>query len=271
MRVPELQPLAAGAAAILLIASVVWWGVSAPELIDPGQPTWKGADIVRLQAAVPEIADFGEFYTNNYNPFVPLPARRDEDERFKPTRRVDPTPPRPEKTMLPLKPPVEIVDRPRPELVFPKLTPAPSNAPVAYGLVMVDGEETVIVRMPDAAQSITMKAGTKVGGWTLVSIDNGNLATFLDPQGVEQRFAIGLGDLASAPGAPEAVAPEKGPGKKGAPGGGPIPKPPGASGPNGRPGSAGGMDGPIPKPPSREERRRKEPPTDGAKPPPPQK
>ncbi len=257
MRVPEFQPLAAGTAAALLVASMAWWALSSPELVDPGQPTWKGADIVRLKATVPEIADFREFYVNDDNPFVPFSARGPEKERLNPNRRNDPTPPRPDKKMTPLKPPVEVVEREKPVLVLPKLTATPITSPQTYGLVVVDGQEAVIVRMPGAAQSVTMKTGEKVGGWTLVSVDNGNLATFLDPLGVEQRFAIGLGDLASALGVPEGAAPGKdagGAAGKGVPGHGMIPKPPvpGA----GRPGSKGAVDGPVPKPPTREERRK---------------
>ena len=36
MRVPELQPFAAGTAAALLVASMAWWALSAPVLVDPG-------------------------------------------------------------------------------------------------------------------------------------------------------------------------------------------------------------------------------------------
>lgn len=258
MRAPDLQPLAAGVCALLLVASLAWWALSAPELIDPGQPTWKGADIVRLKASVPEIPDFREFYVNDDNPFVPLQARLSERERRNPTRRVDPTPPRPDKKMPPPKPPVEVVEKERPVLVLPKLSPVPNNAPLTYGLVVVDNQEAVIVRMPGATQSITMKPGTKEGGWTLVSIDNGNLATFLDPQGVEQRFAIGLGDLASALGPAEAVPGGKDAAGKGVPGRGMGPKLPGAGGQGARPGTNGGAEGPIPRPPSREERHRKD-------------
>ena len=248
MRIPDVQPLAAGVAAILLIASIVWWLASAPQPIDPGQPTWKGADIVRLNAAVPQIADFIEFYTNDENPFVPLNYRIAEREWTNPDRR----PGRALPSSNPIPPPKDsvtvIVPNP-PVLIFPHLVPAPSNAPLTYGLVSVDGHEAVIVRMPGASDPITLKPGEKVSGWTLVSIDEVNFATFVDPDGMEQRFVIGEGDLAvtnsnPSPAGAIKVAPSSASGNHG------VPKPPKPSG------SKPGMNnGPVPKPPMGAERR----------------
>ena len=256
MRAPEFQPLAAGVAAMLLIASIVWWLASAPQPIDPGQPTWKGADIVRLNAAVPKIADFTEFYQNDENPFVPSDARKIEGDRIRESRF-----PRPPPTPMPIPPPqppviVRVpVQPPPPVLVLPTLVPAPSNAPLTYGLVSVDGHEAVIVRMPGATEPTTLKPGDKTGGWTLVSIDEGNFATFIDPDGIEQRFVIGEGDLAVITNNASTSGATKDP-MGSAPGAHGVPKPlkPGGSIP--RPGSKPGtIDGPIPKPPMREERR----------------
>jgi hypothetical protein len=243
MRAPDVQPLAAGVAAILLIASIVWWLASVPQSIDPGQPTWEGADIVRLNAAVPQIADFTEFYTNNENPFVPLNDRIAERE----------WPNRDQRTKLPtsifIPPPSEavivIVPNP-PVLIFPQLVPAPSNAPLTYGLVSVDGHEAVIVRMPGATDPITLKPGEKVSGWTLVSIDEVNFATFLDPDGMEQRFVIGEGDLAVTNSNASAAGAIKAPPAAGQ--GGPKPPRQGGSKP-------GMNNGPVPKPPMGAERR----------------
>lgn len=270
MRGHNLQPLAAGIAALLLIASMGWWLFSAPELVDPGQPTWKGSDIVRMKAVVPEISPFEQFYVNHDNPFVPHNLRVAERGTYDPrTRPVAQTPPRPVQ-IPPPKPPVVVVEQEKPKLVLPKLTRAPTNAPIAYGLLVSDGEEVVIVRMPDAKEPQNLKPGDKIAGWTLVSIDSGNLATFLDPQGIEHRFAIGQGDLAVAQSGSDAVAPGKdaaGADKTNG-GRGMVPKVPGTGGPSTRP---PGVDGPIPRPPPREERRRREPQPDGqAKPVPPQ-
>jgi len=260
MRAPNLQPLAAGVAALLLIASMGWWLLSTPELIDPGQPTWKGADIVRMKAAMPEIARFDHFYVNHDNPFVPHNLRGPEGISLDPNkpRRSQTPPPPPLVKVQPPRAPVVVVEQEKPKLVLPKLIRPPANAPIVYGLLVSDGDEVVIVRMPDAKEAVNLKPGDKIVGWTLVSIDNGNLATFLDPQGVEQRFSIGQGDLAVAQSGSEAVAPGKdaAAGDKTNGGRGMVPKVPGPGGPTTRP---PGVDGPIPRPPPREERKRREP------------
>lgn len=256
VRAPEFQPLAAGVAAILLIASIVWWVASTPQPIDPGQPTWNGTNIVQLNAAVPKIADFAEFYKNDENPFVPLNERIVERDWTNPDRR------RPDRQLpppVPIPPPrdpvIVKVPLPPPVLVLPTLVPAPSNAPLTYGLVSVDGHDAVIVRMPGATEPTTLKPDDKAAGWTLVSIDEGNFATFIDPDGVEQRFVIGEGDLAVI----NSNAPVSGATKEpvgSAPGGRGVPKPPKPAGTSPRPASKPGtIDGPIPKPPMREERR----------------
>jgi hypothetical protein len=245
MRAPDVQPLAAGVAAILLIASIVWWLASVPQSIDPGQPTWEGADIVRLNAAVPQIADFTEFYTNNENPFVPLNDRIAEREWTNPDRRPGRSLPSPNPIPPPKDSVIVIVPNP-PVLIFPQLVPAPSNAPLTYGLVSVDGHEAVIVRMPGATEPVTLKPGDKVVGWTLVSIDEVNFATFLDPDGMEQRFVIGEGDLAVTNSNASAVGAIKAPPAAGQ--GGPKPPRQGGSKP-------GMNNGPVPKPPMGAERR----------------
>jgi hypothetical protein len=71
MPVPNLQPISALVAGSLLLGAVGWWAFSAPEYIDPGRPSWKGADIDNLVASVPEIDNFLAFYVNEDNPFVP--------------------------------------------------------------------------------------------------------------------------------------------------------------------------------------------------------
>lgn len=251
VRGPDFQPWAAGTAAILLIASIVWWLTSAPQSIDPGQPTWNGANVVRLNAAVPQIADFVDFYTNNENPFVPLNDRIAEREWNSDGRSGRPgrLPPSPN-SIPPPKDPVTVIVPNTPVLVLPQLVPAPSNAPLTYGLISVDGQEAVIVRMPGAAEPITLKPSEKVSGWTLVSIDEGNFATFINPEGIEQRFVIGEGDLAVINSNASAAGAIKAP-----PAGQGVPKPPkpGAS----KPGASkpGINNGPIPKPPMRDERR----------------
>ena len=254
MPAPDVQPLAAGISALLLVASTGWWLLSTPELIDPGQPTWKGADIVRMQAAVPEISPFEHFYVNHDNPFVPYNLRVAEARTYNPKTRVPQVPPRP----VPIPPPrapVVVVEQEKPKLVLPRLTREPINAPIAYGLLASDGEQVLIARMSGDQKPVNLKPGDQLSGWTLISIDSGNLATFLDPQGIEHRFAIGQGDLAVAQDTGDAAKP-RAPATNQPGGPGKAPTAPGKTGP---PKDPLGVDGPIPRPPPREERRRREP------------
>ncbi len=219
MPVPNAQPMVALAAGGVLLASVVWWAFSAPEIVDPGRPAWQGADISNLVASVPKVDVFSSFYINDDNPFVPYNLRLAERGVLNPSRK----PVKPETTIpvtiannKPPRPPVDVVEQPRAKLVLPKLSPAPADAPVVFGLVGGGDNHTLLVRMPDAEVSIRMAPGEKVAEWTLIAIHNNNLATFLDPRGVEHRYTIGEGDLAVMPtekSAEGAVAPGKKPAK----------------------------------------------------------
>jgi hypothetical protein len=134
----------------------------------------------------------------------------------------------------------------KPELVLPKLSPSPANAPIAYGLLVSDGAQVLIVRMPDATEPTQLKPGGKISGWTLISIDSGNLATFIDPNGVEHRFAIGKGDLVVAQNENSPGDSEKGTGDKPK---GPLQKPSQPSGKNPIIRPPPGVSPPVPRPP----------------------
>jgi hypothetical protein len=199
MPVLNVQSMVALASGSVLLASVAWWAFSEPEIIDPGRPKWKGEAINNLVASVPNIDEFKAFYVNDDNPFVPYQLRVVERDRYKPSRpQVLPKPPTVPKTKPP-RPPVDIVEQPRRPLVLPKLSPAPADAPVVFGFVGIGDQQALLVRMPGSDTSIRLVPGEKVQEWTLVAVDNNNLARFLDPRGVEQCYAIGEGDLAQLP------------------------------------------------------------------------
>ena len=202
MPVLNAQPMVALAAGGVLLASVAWWAFSSPEIVDPGRPSWKGADISNLVASVPKIDVFTSFYVNDDNPFVPYNLRLAERGMLNPSRKPvkpEPTIPVTIAKIKPPRPPVDVVEQPRAKLVLPKLSPAPADAPVVFGFVGAGNDQALLVRMPDAEVSIRMAPGEKAAEWTLVAIDNNNLATFLDPRGVEHRYTIGEGDLAVMP------------------------------------------------------------------------
>ncbi len=205
MPVHNLQPVSALVAGSILLGAVAWWAFSSPALIDPGRPKWKGAEIDKLVASVPEIDKFGKFYVNDDNPFVPYNLRLVERGVYD-ARSRGPRGPRPPITTPPVvarvkppRPPVDVVEQPRPKLVLPKLSPAPADAPIVFGFVGSGSDQALLVRMPKGDNSIRMVPGDKAQDWTLVAVDNGNIATFLDPRGLEHRFSIGEGDLAAVP------------------------------------------------------------------------
>jgi hypothetical protein len=195
MRAPELQPIAALIAGLLMVGAVGWWAFSQAELIDPGQPKWPGAKIDDLVAAVPTIDPFSAFYINDENPFVPYQQRLAESQR---TRNVNPRPEPVVIKMKPLRPAVEVVEYTKPTLVLPKVAQAGPDAPIVYGFVGNTEEQTLLVRMPADENTRNMQVGEKARDWTLIAIRDNNVAHFTDPAGTERRFMIGVGDLASA-------------------------------------------------------------------------
>jgi hypothetical protein len=242
--VPNLQPISAAGAILLLLVSMAWWLLSAPEVIDPGRPKWQGEDIVQLRADVPETPDFLTFYVNDDNPFVPVKDRRKEVDQRSHLKRppIVPQPPPPH------SPPGVIVKPNIPPLKLPKISAPSANAPIVYGMLAVNGAQVVFVRMPGAETSLKMSPGDKAGGWTLIAIDHGNIAIFTDPQGVEQRFAIGDGDFAIVQdlGSGDTTPEKSGTGKPG------VPKPPSSRLGNKPPGTPGSKTGDVltrPRPP----------------------
>ncbi len=250
LRIAPERPVAFAALALLGLAAG-YWLLSGVAAIDPGLPSYKAGAVVRLEAAVPEIAAFDKFHVNELNPFVPLQERMDEEgaspHGHRTPRGIAVTPQPPPVTRIPVKDPVKVSEPPRPAWAPPRVTAAPANAPECVGLLAPDGKEVLMVRGAGDTAVSTISVGESVGGWKLVAIENGNQARFADPAGVEQVFPIGTGDLSSgglavntpppitsnvpkaapAPKAPTAPQQGKPPGPPGIPPGGPQHKRPG--------------------------------------------
>jgi hypothetical protein len=198
MPVPNAQPIAALVAGSLLLASVAWWAFSAPQIDDPGRPTWDGANINSLVASVPKIDHFKHFYTNDDNPFVPFNLRGPERAARDPKPQKLSKPP-PVITINKPRPPVTVVEQPREPLVLPKVSPMTAEAPIVFGFVASSNDQTLLVRMPGSEESIRLAPGNQINQWTLVAIESSSIAIFLDPRGVEHRCTIAEGVLAVTP------------------------------------------------------------------------
>lgn len=198
-----MSRIAAALAVILLVASAVWLLLSNPQVADPGVPRFSGGPLRRLEAAAPHVGNFELFYVNHENPFIPFNLRALEKIVYepRPMRPVRPVPsvvssnPNP---IPPTRPPAVVMEPVRKPLALPKLGQTGPNAPVCIGLVAVNGRESLTVRMPGDSVGQTIDVGAKLGGWTLLGIEGGNLARFRDPEGAVQVYPIGEGDLAVA-------------------------------------------------------------------------
>ncbi len=197
-----MSRIAAVLALLLLLASAAWLLLSNPPVADPGVPTYSGGPLRRLEASAPRVGNFDVFYVNHENPFIPYNLRVAERGTFtpRPVRPVQPPTPSVTKpnSIQPTRPPVVVLEPVRKPLALPKLGQTGPNAPVCIGLVAVNGHECLTVRMPGDSAGQTIDVGTKVGGWTLLGIEGGNLARFRDPEGADQVYPIGDGDLALA-------------------------------------------------------------------------
>jgi hypothetical protein len=151
-------------------------------------------------ASVPDIGPFDRFHTIIDNPFIPWRER--EIERNQITKPKNPTP----QVFTPPTPPVIVNVPEKPKLVLPRLAPAKANAPVCVGMVGQGDQRLLMVRLPDDAAAAPLAIGQCAGGWTLLAIENDNQARFRDPDGMEQVFPIGSGDLAVVPSAPTTAA-----------------------------------------------------------------
>jgi hypothetical protein len=193
------ERLIAASAALLLIVAFAWFLTSDPQIANPGVPTFNGPVLRGLYAEVPVVGPFKTFNVNDMNPFVPWAQSVAEANTYKPkpTRTITEDQPKPPR-MRPPRPPAVPVEPPPVVVTLPKLTPAAATAPQCVGLVGAEGEQMVVVRMPGADGTVSWAPGTTVLGWTLISIDNSNQATFTDPTGAIMVFPIGDGDLALA-------------------------------------------------------------------------
>jgi hypothetical protein len=191
------ERLIAGVSALLMLLAFVWFLTSDPQVANPGVPTYNGKVLVGLQAEVPVVGSFAIFNVNDENPFVPDHLRIRERQAREP-RPPTPTPPPSVAHMHPVRPPAVPVEPPAQVITLPRLAPTAASAPQCVGLIYSEGEQMVVVRMPGVEGTVTWAPGVTVLGWTLVSIDNGNQATFTDPDGKVMVFPIGDGDLALA-------------------------------------------------------------------------
>jgi hypothetical protein len=202
----------AALAMLLLLASAAWLLLSDPQIADPGVPKFTGPPLQRLEASAPVVGNFELFYVNHENPFIPYDQRVRERVVYDPRPRTPrPIQPVARNPIPPVHQPAIVHEPVRKPLALPRLGQTGPNAPVCIGLVAVNGHESLTVRMPGDAVAQTIDVGAQFGGWTLLGIEGGNLARFRDPQGAEQVYPIGDGDLAvaqqGASAAPAAPAP----------------------------------------------------------------
>ncbi len=228
----NVQAMTAGAALLLMAGAVTWWLLDEQVVVPLGIPTYSGDPVEVKTAVVPAIGDFeSEFNVNAFNPFIPKQQRDIEAVEIKNKKNgkkpVDPISPK-----LP-----KIEEVPIPKLNFPALAPRRKNAPECIGIISSEHGDMLIAHMPGAVETTPIEVGKSLSEtgdstrqWTLIALEQGNVARFRDPAGVEQLFAIG----ATTPGvgskepvkSPSVPAPgPKPPGAK--PQGGPRPQRPG--------------------------------------------
>jgi hypothetical protein len=193
------QRLAALIAAVVLLAALAWWQTSDPQVATPGKPVYNGPISRGMKADVQPLPGFGAFYVNLENPFVPFNQREHDKHIEDPPPRPPTRPPAPTRpTVIPPRPPVLVTEYLPKPVDLPRLAPAAATAPQCIGLIGGEESQLLVVRMPGAEGSVTLKVGQTVDGWTLVLIDNSNQAHFTDPSGATEIFPIGDGDLAVA-------------------------------------------------------------------------
>jgi len=179
-------PLAALAAIAILIAAVAWWALDGLEPVRLPPPKYRGESVAMVEVHAPTLGDLNsEFNINAENPFIPVVLRdRERTEVNKPKvqqgkiaikRSEPPKPPEP--------------------LVLPKVSARAAQAPEAIGLLREAGSERVNVIVPGSSSAAWMSVGDSNGDWTLKTIQDGNVAVFVDGTGRSHPVVISPGDL----------------------------------------------------------------------------
>lgn len=146
-----------------------------PALLDDEKP------VAQMRVDIEEIQSFDQYYINEVNPFVPFNQREPERKRMW-TRRNRPRDAKPPVTIPEEKKPVETPTLPvkLPELVLPTIKPTDAVAPKIIGNVSMGDRFLVFVELGD--KEAQMQAGDKIGGWTLLRMEDTQVF-FQDPDG----------------------------------------------------------------------------------------
>lgn len=174
------ERLVAGAAALVLAASIVWLIVARPGPITVPAPARPSGALAIAAVQAPAIGDFAQYDVNADNPFVPY------DERVQPAA----APPVVEGWIPPHPEPV----LPNPAAVplhLPAVQPGGGDAPRVVGFVR-GGEHAgaLHVMLPGRSQIQRMQVGQRMGRWTLQQIESGSTAIFADESGRGYRLLI---------------------------------------------------------------------------------
>lgn len=176
------EPLLAVLSLLILGGAVTWYVLA--ELLPPKAPIpgYTGQPFHALAANMPKIANFEAFYTNADNPFVPWQERAKQAAKEL----------QPKTVVLRPRQPAKIDPIPTPVVKYPPKAAGGGDAPLVYGFqVRKDQPSAAIVQIPGESKPRTMLPGDKVGRWTFVSIEAGNIANFTDQTGRTYAVVIG--------------------------------------------------------------------------------
>lgn len=176
------EPLAAVLAALALGASALWLRLETPAIRPPADGRSGDPSPALAALAAPDLGPFERYDVNGDNPFVPW------DDRVREGAKPPPPPPGPP----PPRPPSDVPLPPRPPLHLPGTGTGGGDAPRALGFVRAGADASgLLVRLPGESASRLLQPGGRAGRWTLVAIEDGNIAVFADAEGRRYRQLIG--------------------------------------------------------------------------------
>jgi len=189
---------------VLMSAGLIAMAVFLLMQIDPRMPHLERPALTSAQRVsfvameVPEIRSFEHYYGGekqawrHKNPFVPFKVR--EAERQALQRETDRRPQVAQRPPVKLPEPPVAYDKPVIEPIEPVAVPAlPGSAAQPPRVVaIVDGLDTLVLRVRKGEEEREMAPGDAIAGWTLEGVRDG-AAWFIDPDGAEHRFPIGEG------------------------------------------------------------------------------